>query len=113
MVIDMSMKRFWDKYYEQDKNGLVDDIEILINNKINSIREDMGMFFWKRDGKQFVKYCKEEHGINNFKLLIERADELNVPDHPIEDMELSAQTFLDCVACLGKAKVKELIKGVE
>ena len=33
----MSMKRFWDKYYEQDKNGLVDDIEILINNKINSI----------------------------------------------------------------------------
>ena len=38
MVIDMSMKRFWDKYYEQDKNGLVDDIEILINNKLEKIK---------------------------------------------------------------------------
>ncbi len=70
---------------------------------------DLGLFFWDRGGKQFVK--------NNFKFAHNSPDIfmtycILAQDSPGwgGDDRVDALHFLDCLACLGEERVKELIK---
>ena len=79
---------------------------------------DLGMFFWLRGGKQFV-FDIEWNTISldcsidkKLKIMIADAKSFlsfkeNMRDNSIRE---KAQDFLDCLACLGEEKVKELIE---
>ena len=73
-------------------------------------RKQLGLFFWERSGHYWVKYNLECYKDNpnidvDLKFLIEEdCDEMDYPNK---------RDFLDCVACLGEDKVKELIKELE
>ena len=95
----------WTKEYNQAyKNGF--------DNSYNHLTKELGLFFWGRGGKQFVYRFVFENGIFHEKrqsldYLIPLAKQCHTK---------GAGDFLDCLACLGEKKVKELIKklaGVE
>ena len=73
---------------------------------------DLGLFFWERGGKQFVDYCFTLQKLVKDKPLMNITDLIfNAKDETENDRSANAQDFLDCVACLGESKVKELIKN--
>ena len=59
--------------------------------------EKLGLFFWERGGKQYVLNCK------NLKFDVWEKANYKVIG------AFYQQSFLDCLACLGEVKVKELI----
>lgn len=94
----MDMKEFWEGNTKEDI--FIEDLSA------KEIRNELGLFFWERGGKQFVKgFNVQSNGkVWGFKVgLIKIAKDLN---------NASAKDFLDCLACLGEEKVKELIKGL-
>jgi len=98
----------WTKEYNQAyKNGF--------DNSYNHLTKELGLFFWGRGGKQFVlNHIKNMRKINNLKLSAEETIALKDWEEFITlEIILWARDFLDCLACLGSKKVKELIKGVE
>jgi len=69
-------------------------------------RKNLGIFFWNRGGKNCARYVikgKENATIN---------DIINYAQDVAFDY-VEAVHFLDCVACLGEDKVKELIKDLK
>ena len=73
---------------------------------------DLGLFFWKRGGKQFVlnhlKNCRDvENLIASAKETVELKD---WEEFITLEIILWARDFLDCLACLGRRKVKKLIE---
>ena len=81
--------------------------------------EELGLFFWERGGKQFIVNTNDSLPIKEriFEEYLEYANNLvNMKINSNGKRYLEARDFLDCVACLGEKKVKELIKklaGVE
>lgn len=73
------------------------------------IKEQQGMMFWDRGGKQFVEtatcmwYAKDIP----WQKLIKEAN--NCVEH-VELNAYNARDFLDALVCLGEEKIKELIK---
>jgi len=78
---------------------------------------DLGLFFWERGGKQHTKrmldgkYTPEEI-IDYFKNRCEVILSEHNNSHIASNYDLERQNTIDCLACLGEEKVKELIKGV-
>ena len=107
------MKEYWD---------LAENVEpeFRIKKRIEALREIQGLFFWKRGGKQFAYWFIQTIGWNGtldykYNNLVAEANyriKISKEDDDFFDYRTSpyAQDFLDCVACLGKDKVKELIK---
>ena len=86
------------------------------NRLFNNIQEELGLFFWERGGKQFVIECRKiywnhkdrKNHYPSFDFLVCEAEKPLVAN-----MFKDAQDFLDCLACLGGEKVKELIEELE
>ena len=89
--------------------------ECIGSNEIDTYT--LGMFFWDRGGKQFVEEeCESEFIIiNNLAKSYLNPSEESYWDysHLEDDSKRKAQNFLDCVACLGEEKVKELISKLK
>ncbi len=112
----MDLKEFWDKFEKPINNSVDIKAQVLSKELLNIFKKTLGMFFWERGGKQFVFDCaldfaaqKEEDTTDeeDFKETIEWAkDSVELKDHH----SLEARNFLDCLACLGEDKVKELIQ---
>jgi len=66
-----------------------------------SVCEDLGLFFWGRGGDCFASR------------FVEQSLEMIAGIAECHIHEVGAQDFLDCLACLGEEKVRNLIKGVE
>lgn len=86
--------------------------------------QSLGLFFWERGGKQFVegliklrlRYPSTKNDSKNFEFFVQEANYQN--EHRIlEAMRIGyvqdARDFLDSLACLGKDKIKELIKEMK
>ena len=108
----MEMKKFLESHKFYDENGikLIEDIPA----------GELGVFFWERGGKQFVEMAKkhfDDDEIPDTQMIldiIEDDSESVIENYDtFEDGGRDLQDFLDCVDCLGEAKVKELIKGVK
>lgn len=78
----------------------------------------LGLKLWERGGKQFVLWCrtvywnpkdKKKH-YPTISFMVEEAKSPIISKNKIGRM---SQDFLDCLACLGEKKVKELIKELE
>lgn len=115
------LKEFWDGR---------DDV---INGQ--ELKFSLGLFFWGRGGKQFVKLVKdrEERNYQTRKELFKRPKQKRTkiyfddvlwqannqfqPDilteATITEHTMFTRDFLDCLACLGEERVKELIKKFE
>ena len=87
------------------KEFLEENDNLIVGGAEKIFSERLGLFFWERGGKQFVlnviglyrePYCTQ------IPFLIEKASYSN--------HQFYGQSFLDCVACLGEERVKELIK---
>ena len=94
-------------------------------------RDSLGLFFWKRGGEKFVQedFSELDNVARNdwnkrLKIIIVEAKECFVTitkdgvineTSPIKDNDylLEARDFLDALDCLGKEKIKELIKKVK
>jgi len=80
-------------------------------------KKKLGLFFWERGGKQFVEYIRDvrfwdKSVLFSYDFLMEKVDYFlkgNSDNENWSDDE-HLQDFLDCLACLGEDKVKELIK---
>jgi hypothetical protein len=93
----------------------VSDLKEFLDKKLFEINEetsikvidinDLGLFFWNRGGKQFVKLSINIKASIKIKDLIESA----IACKKYYSL-LPAKDFLDCLACLGEDKLKELIK---
>ena len=77
------------------------------------IRFNIGMFFWERGGKRFVENITDymsgsscDTSYPNFNGCVKLAKDNN-------DLDVDAKDFLDCLACLGEDKIKELLLGGE
>ena len=88
-------------------------------SELHFIREKryrLGLFFWDRGGKQFALNHKST---TFFDALLSLADGAKEERSFTKNMKYKlidaniAQDFLDCLDCLGKDKVKELIKECE
>jgi len=113
MIDKKELEEFLEKesFKVEHKDG-ADEMRAYFVGKVISIY-DLGMFFWERGGEQFVK---EFNGVGNAESSndFEKLAEWII--NKKRDGVLLAQSFLDCLACLGEKKVKELIKklaGVE
>ena len=90
------MKEFWDKV----ENDSFDGADL---SHAKRIREFQGLFFWERGGKEWAWMW----GYNLKDCILQAKQSFRKEDIKVRD-------FLDCLACLGEDKVKELIKeGVE
>jgi len=76
-----------------------------------NLKQDLGLFFWERGGKQFVEEYACDNVIKEYSIedAFDTAYELATFS---KDEGIKAQDFLFCVACLGEEQVKELIKKV-
>lgn len=115
------LKEFWDK--EEDTfqtlccaeeywKTLTTEEQKIYRTLIDGIKYRQGLFFWERGGKQFV--------LSGYDIIREGIDEaitITKNDYMqtgyMTCTVLQAQDFLDCVACLGEDKVKELIEGLK
>lgn len=97
-MVMQDMKGFWDKKY--NNSTCIGDINII------ETREDLGLFFWERGGKQFVKYWNNSFDNNCWK------DEMEYFISVAHNSK-NGQDFLDCLACLGEDKVKEVIENMK
>ena len=80
------------------------------------MRLKWGLFFWKRGGKEYVKQWKFFIDRNNYKgnKMLKTYIKLAIDDEGNTKKEIrNGQRFLDCVACLGEKKVKELISELQ
>jgi hypothetical protein len=105
----MDLKQFWN---EEEKLALADSFNP--NHKywvVHDLRLAQGKVFWERGGKQFA-YDRKFILSNSQELKdwIEDAKE-NIFDQTSDS--LNARDFLDALACLGKEKVKKLIKELK
>ena len=98
------MKKFLEshKFYDENGTKLIEDIPAV----------ELGVFFWGRGGKQFVlnhlKNCRDvENLIASAKETVELKD---WEEFITLEIILWARDFLDCLACLGRRKVKKLIE---
>ena len=103
------------------------DLKKFLDKKLFEINEetsikvidinDLGLFFWNKGGKWFVRneLIKDlEPELNLYKYLIRIANECVSDDtNVVLNYSFKAKDFLDCLAYLGKDKVKELIKECE
>ena len=71
------------------------------------------MFFWSRGGKQFVDRYNDFPHSNEIKDMHDDAKEISESDELEDIRSVNARDFLDCLACLGEDKIKELIKNKE
>jgi hypothetical protein len=106
------LKEFWDDM--ELTVGVPGCSDFGVRRLIKSLRQEEGMVFWERGGKWFVrneliKDLKPE--LDLYKYLIRIANEC-VSDYTtvVLNYSFKARDFLDCLACLGEDKVKELIK---
>ena len=70
--------------------------------------EDLGLFFWERGGKQFA--YDNLFIISNSKELKDWILDAKEDIFNQTSDALNARDFLDALDCLGKEKIKELIK---
>jgi len=103
----MDLKEFLDKNALPKEYRHIGSGEMLVSIK------DLGLFFWEKGGKRFVEnitdymsgsFCDTSY--LNFDGCVKLAKENN-------DLDVDAKDFLDCLACIGEEKVKELIKEVK
>ena len=75
-------------------------------------QKQLGLFFWGRGGKQFVLFnIGTKETINGLECCLEDAKYILEKPKDFFYLRLTqAQDFLDCLACLGEDKVKELLK---
>jgi hypothetical protein len=113
-----NLEDFWDNM--ELTVGVSGCSDFGVRKLIKSLRQEQGMVFWERGGKQFVveniKLSKEFNRNISFELIIKRAKseyDLKINYGGEANYLLIVQDFLDCLACLGKDKVKELIKECE
>jgi len=111
--------RFYKMGFEEGDNFIPYTNENVII--FDDFKYNLGLFFWERGGKQFLnglsklrkKYGKSPY---EFEFYLEEANYVQIHKN-IESMRidyiLQAQDFLDCLACLGEDKVKELIKELK
>jgi len=118
----MDLKEFWD---DTIKDGLGKENVFSRRELFPQLAYDLGLFFWERGGKQFAKDVLEhentmEGKLNDFPYLISEAEFYT--DGKFEDTTgtsinsktvLQARDFLDCLACLGEERIKELIKELK
>jgi glycosyltransferase involved in cell wall biosynthesis len=77
---------------------------------------DLGLFFWERGGKQFVNDCENDVKQSycdtpSGKLFLKDKTEFEKYLHCANIYVGSeSKDFLDCLACLGEDKIKELIE---
>jgi len=80
---------------------------------LKEYNEKLGLFFWKRGGKQFVM----EYVLNDFDSKVSFSKQLSNRNKYLSVSDgrhcLLATDFLDALACLGEEKVKELIKELK
>jgi hypothetical protein len=83
--------------------------------------EILGMFYWNRGGKQFVGWFsskewknKVDYSKSYFNIIVEEAKYYQLAEDIFKQNWVNqvkwSGDFLDCLACLGEDKVKELIK---
>jgi hypothetical protein len=65
-------------------------------------KKKLGLFFWERGGKRFVQKLIEL----NFEITLFNCNAMA----GTSVVNYKGQDFLDCLACLGEDKVKELIE---
>jgi hypothetical protein len=100
----IDLKQFLDKnvrrFFTPEKEG-----SLWIN------KDDLGLFFWERGGKQFIKVrsvVKECKTIEDYVIYAHMWAGNSITTSAFEIG--FARDFLDALACLGEEKVKELIK---
>ena len=105
----MGMNEFLERLY----GNLVSDRQLYAKEIVEN---DLFEFLWERGAKQFVKDCSKEASLQD---LINSANgyfngefEINAFTETAREI-VDAQDFLDCLACLGEDKVKELIKELK
>ena len=98
----MDLKEFLDKEsFEINEETTIKVIDV----------SDLGLFFWERGGRQFVE-DEGYYGVRFFQKSYSLEQIINKAEFYKDRF---AQDFLDCLACFGEDKVKELIekeKGV-
>jgi len=82
-----------------------DNCKISYERVINIIK--LGLFFWERGGKEYCNHFGNKVFESIELEAYQDIDEADIPDC------LEARDFLDCLACLGEERVKELIKELE
>jgi hypothetical protein len=99
------------------------DLKEFLDKKLFEINEetsikvidinDLGLFFWERGGKQFVlgknNFYKNSDWYKKFEFKTYYSDAIETLLKQ-SNWAYLAQDFLDCLACLGEQKVKELIE---
>lgn len=103
----MDLKEFWDSkrqkgaYFTRGENAPL-------------IRKELGLLFWGRGGKDFVLSYNLGRNFNELVVFAkELLETINTESSCYRYFDsFDARDFLDCLACLGEERVKELIKGV-
>jgi hypothetical protein len=90
----MDLKEFWNLHLGND--GTFEE-EIIL-----TLKDNLGLFFWDRGGKEWAWMWDY-----NLKDCILQAKQ------SFRKEDIKARDFLDCLACLEKTKVKELIKELK
>jgi len=101
------LKEFWDDM--ELTVGVPGCSDFGVRGLIKSLRQEEGMVFWERGGKQFVNSNPKNWGFADLYYsarAIIRSDKVNY----YAKTSINARDFLDCLACLGDDKVKELIE---
>jgi hypothetical protein len=109
------LKEFWEEQHKiNDKYCLDKNVWNINYTIIETLKERQGLFFWERGGKEFVLFQSKYQSKDNFlddcikiakHYIIDFPNWLNYSEHFCQ-----AQDFLDCLACLGQSKIKELEK---
>jgi hypothetical protein len=119
----MDLKDFLDKNKATVEGFMPDKVKGISTFRIpkeDTIRVyELGMFFWLRGGKHFMEEYKSYEGYSDWKFQrwddVIRHAKLEADNFIFNQNSQSiyARDFLDCLACLGEDKVKELIKEME
>jgi len=101
----VSLKEFWDRIENDSPNPSIALV-------VRAFREQQGLFFWERGGKQFVERIAEAYYNRQYNIIFEWTTMKELIDYAenIEKDCIYTQSFLDCLDCLEEDKVKELIK---
>lgn len=96
--------------------------EVIFGVGDNISIERLGLFFLERGGKQFVDFILTLKKLGSIRsevdnVKIDWKELLTIAKDEIDETEdeknADAQDFLDCLACLGEDKVKELINELK
>lgn len=80
------------------------------------LKQDLGLFFWERGGKQFVldlQTCYNKEPEFNDYFYSAQAMTKDTGHHRNTGDILNAHDFLDALGCLGEDKIKELIEAMK